>query len=61
MLRCICIGVRTGSIDSIIPVTKEEFDQLEKAINDKLSQHVSSDHYNDFVASLVRNLCLDRK
>jgi len=46
-----------GVIDNMNPSTKEEFEELSKAITDKLSNFESSEHYQDFVENLVKNLC----
>ena len=43
-----------ASIDGLRPETKADFDKLEKAISAKLTPYASSDHYADFVESLVR-------
>ena len=42
------------SIDGLRPETKEDFGKLEKAIAGKLSSLSASDHYTDFIESLVR-------
>ena len=46
-----------GVIDNMNPSTKEEFEDLSKAITDKLSNFESSEHYQDFVENLVKSLC----
>ena len=46
-----------GVIDNMNPSTKEEFEELSKAITGKLSNFESSEHYQDFVENLVKNLC----
>merc|ERR1712064_103395 len=46
-----------GVIDNANPSTKEEFEDLSKAITDKLSNFESSEHYQDFIENLVKNLC----
>ena len=57
------LGLTVGSsVDKIVPVSKEDFDQLEKAIVDKVSSCNSSKDltlFSDFVESLIKNLCLD--
>ena len=55
------LGVKSGSIDAMIPDTKEDFDLLSKAIVDKVQLFATSDKYNDFIEGLVKDLCLDRK
>lgn len=47
-----------GVIDNSNPSTKEEFEDLSKAITDKLSNFESSEHYQDFIENLVKNLCM---
>ena len=46
-----------GVIDNMNPSTKDEFEELSEAITDKLSNFESSEHYQDFVENLVKNLC----
>ena len=59
------LGLNVGnstSVDKINPVSKEEFDQLEKAIVDKVSSCNSSKDqliFSDFLESLIKTLCLD--
>merc|ERR1712025_704534 len=50
-------GGAGGVIDNANPSTKEEFEDLSKAITDKLSNFESSEHYQDFIENLVKNLC----
>merc|ERR1712242_212607 len=47
-----------GVIDNSNPSSKEEFEDLSKAITDKLSNFESSEHYQDFIENLVKNLCM---
>lgn len=51
-------GSSGGVIDSMTPSTKEEFENLTKAITDKVNSFDSSEHYQDFVEDLVKNLCM---
>lgn len=46
-----------GVIDNANPTSKDEFDDLAKAITDKLSNFESSEHYQDFIENLVKSLC----
>ena len=55
------LGTKSGSIDSMIPATKDEFDQLRQAIVEKVQLFSTSSQYNDFVEALVKDLTLDRK
>merc|ERR1712227_340163 len=50
-------GGAGGVIDNANPSTKEQFEDLSKAITDKLSNFESSEHYQDFIEHLVKNLC----
>ena len=53
--------VGSGSIDAMIPTTKDDFKQFSKAISEKVQQFNESSHYNDFVEGLIKDLALDRK
>ncbi len=55
------MGVKSGSIDAMVPATKEEFDTLTKAIVEKVQIFSSASYYNDFVENLIKELTLDRK
>ena len=50
-----------GGIDGMLPETKEQFDELEKAIGDKLQPFVGSEHYQDFAEKLIKRISLDRE
>jgi len=53
------LGVSSGGvIDGMNPTTKEEFENLTKAITDKVNNFDSSELYQDFVEDLVKNLCM---
>lgn len=52
-------GMNVGSIDAMIPVSKEEFDQLEKAIVEKVQTNSTSEHYPELVEGIVKDLCID--
>ncbi len=45
----------------MIPVSKDDFDKMSKAICEKVLAFNSSSHYNEFVENLVKDLCLDCK
>ena len=51
------VGGAGGVIDNANPTSKEQFDDLAKAITDKLSNFESSEHYQDFIENLVKSLC----
>jgi len=50
-----------GSIDGMIPSSKDDFEKLSKAITEKVQMFNQSKHYNDFLEGLVKDLALDRK
>ena len=54
------LKVTTG-IDGMQPDTKEQFDDLEKAIGDKLGSLAALENYPDFAEKLVKRICLDCK
>ena len=55
------LGLEAGKIDGMAPVTKEEFEEFEKALVGKISSFVSSECYQDFAESLIQKISLDRK
>lgn len=55
------LGVKSGSIDAMVPTTKDEFEQLNKAIVEKVQLFSNSSHYSDFVEALIKDLSLDRE
>jgi len=52
-------GGPPGSIDGMVPTTKDEFEQLSKAITEKVQLFNQSSHYSDFVEGLIKDLALD--
>ncbi|TRY67102.1 hypothetical protein TCAL_14691 [Tigriopus californicus] len=52
-------GLKVGSIDAMVPVEKADFDQLDKAVVNKISMYAESPHFPDFVENLIKNMCLD--
>jgi len=48
-----------GSIDGMVPSSKDDFDKLSKAITEKVQMFNQSKHYNDFLEALVKDLALD--
>lgn len=48
-----------GSIDGMIPSSKDDFEKLSKAITEKVQMFNQSKHYNDFLEGLVKDLALD--
>ncbi|XP_059081994.1 eukaryotic translation initiation factor 3 subunit J-like [Tigriopus californicus] len=53
------MGLKVGSIDAMVPVEKADFDQLDKAVVNKISMYAESPHFPDFVENLIKNMCLD--
>lgn len=54
------MGLKVGSIDAMVPVEKSDFEQLEKAVVNKITMYTESPHFPDFIESLIKNLCLDQ-
>ena len=57
-------GVKSSSglgIDAMIPETSVQFDELSKAVVEKVQLFPTSTHYNDFVENLIKELTLDCK
>jgi len=48
-----------GSIDGMVPSSKDDFDKLSKAITEKVQMFNQSKNYNDFVEGLIKDLALD--
>ena len=46
-------------MDTIVPVTEEDFEQFDKALTEKISLYSASKFYPDFLESLISKLCLD--
>jgi len=53
------LGLESGKIDSMIPVTKEDFDSFSKALCEKIRLFNNSEHYNDLLESITKDLVLD--
>jgi len=53
------LGLKTGSIDSMVPATKEDFENFAKAICEKIRAFSSSDHYNGLLETVTKDLALD--
>ena len=52
-------GGPPGSIDGMVPSSKDDFEQLSRAISEKIQLYNQSNHYNDFVEGLIKDLALD--
>jgi len=46
-----------GTIDAMSPETKEDFDEFEKALSEKICQFSESEHYPNCVETLIKNIC----
>jgi len=53
------LGLKTGSIDSMVPETKEDFENFAKAISEKIRIFSNSDHYNDLLEMVTKDLALE--
>lgn len=45
----------------MIPVTKEEFTDFSKALCEKIRLFNNSEHYNDLLESITKDLVIDSK
>ena len=54
-------GIKTGSIDNLVPESKEDFELLGKAIVEKIQLFSTSQHYNDLIEDVANKICVDRK
>lgn len=45
-------------IDAMCPSSKEEFNEFERLLKEKLCQFEKSVHYSSFLESLFRELCI---
>lgn len=48
-------------IDAMCPSSKEDFNEFEKLLKEKISQFEKSVHYSSFLESLFRELCISCK
>lgn len=48
-------------IDAMCPSSKEEFNEFERLLKEKLCQFEKSVHYSSFLESLFRELCISCK
>jgi len=53
------MGIGISHIDKMVPVTKEDFENFEKELAEKVTGFSSSEYYPEFVEKLVRRLCVD--
>ena len=45
----------------MVPVTKEEFTEFAKALCEKIRLFNNSEHYNDLLESITKDLVIDSK
>jgi len=48
-----------GGLDSMVPVTKEEFTEFAKALCEKIRLFNNSEHYNGLLESITKDLVID--
>jgi len=53
------LGLQTGSIDALVPETKEDFEAFGKLICEKIRMFSNSDHYNEFLETTIKDLAID--
>jgi hypothetical protein len=51
----------TTGIDAMNPSSKEEFDEFQTAIAEKVQSYTKSPHFPAFVEDLIRNICVNCK
>ena len=54
-------GIEDTPIDSANPSSKEDFDKLREAINNKVQDSSKAEHYVEFVTELVENMVINCK
>lgn len=47
-----------GTLDAMSPVSKDEFEEFQKAISEKIASFENSEHYPEFVENLVKSMCM---
>merc|ERR1712150_379214 len=55
------VGIKENKIDSLVPVTKEDFEQFGKAISEKIQMFSTSEHYSDLIENITKEICVDLK
>jgi len=53
------LGLKTGSIDAMVPETKEDFEAFGKLICEKIRMFSSSDHYNELLEATIKDIAID--
>jgi len=51
-------SAKEGTLDAMSPVTKQDFEEFQKAISEKIANFSNSDHYPEFVEALVKDMCM---
>jgi len=52
-------GLDSGKVDDMVPQTKEDFDNFAKALCEKIRLFNNSEHYNDLLESITKDLVID--
>jgi len=58
LARDMC-GLKENKIDSLVPVTKEDFDHFGKAVSEKIQTFSSSEYYTDLIENVTKDICVD--
>ena len=54
-------GLKENKIDTLVPVTKEDFEHFGKAVSEKIQTFSSSEYYTDLIENVTKDICVDRK
>merc|ERR1711974_592722 len=55
------VGLKENKIDTLVPVTKEDFDHFGKAVSEKIQTFSSSEYYTDLIENVTKDICVDLK
>jgi len=58
LARDMC-GLKENKIDNLVPETKEDFESFGKAVSEKVQRFSTSEHYEDMVENVVKEICID--
>merc|ERR1712020_114202 len=58
LARDMC-GLKENKIDTLVPVTKEDFDHFGKAVSEKIQTFSSSEYYTDLIENVTKDICVD--
>jgi len=53
------LGIQSGEIDNMIPVTKDDFESFGKALCEKIRLFNNSEHYQGLLESITKDLVID--